>query len=132
MAASDHLGGQWDKFFADRPGSAPARAIHEWATPLDWDRREHPHVDDFWGDKLEEASMAGMDDSIRKHGVINPVRMYDVGLLRDGHHRVAAAMDVNPDTDVPIFWIDSPEQYPEHHEEKDPDGRWLPDVNKGF
>ena len=131
MAAHDHLGSQWDDFFSSKPDSAPAEAIHQWATPLDWDRREHPDVADFWEEKTDEASMRGMDDSIQQHGVVNPVRMYDVGLLRDGHHRIAAAMKVNPQADVPIFWINNPDEQPEY-KEKGPDGRWLPDVNNGF
>ena len=61
----------------------------------------------FWRRKQGEASGSGITESIRKEGMVNPVR-----LVRDrrnprianGYHRVAAAYDNNPMSFVPITY----------------------------
>ena len=73
--------------------------------------------DQFWDRKLDESyrrSYGHLYDKITKSGQVNvPV---DVGFdedefggehlsIRDGHHRIAAATEVNPDMEVPINYF---------------------------
>ena len=63
-------------------------------------------VDKLWARKSEEAYDEGMTSSVRRQGVHTPVDIEltrdGFGVLRDGHHRVAAAADTNQW--VPIDW----------------------------
>lgn len=56
----------------------------------------------------EDEDGEALYDSIKKHGVQRPVtvsRYLDGSYeLSDGHHRVASAMDINPEMDVPVYF----------------------------
>lgn len=59
-------------------------------------------------DKWEPSK--GMYESIKKIGVQQPVEIIhsDKGqMLGEGHHRIAVAMEVNPDMLVPVKHIDA-------------------------
>jgi hypothetical protein len=50
-------------------------------------------------------------NSVKKHGVKNPVEISysgDKEMLTDGHHRVAAAYDINPQMFIPVTYEDNP------------------------
>lgn len=55
-------------------------------------------------DKWESSK--GMYESIKKHGVLEPVDIIhhpEKGMmLGEGHHRVASAMDINPNMKIPV------------------------------
>lgn len=97
-----------------------------WETEI---RNETP--DEGWDRKLDEAHqygggggyvlpdgrMGSLYDSIEAEGVKGPVRLsaYDLGMdeygsirpvgtIMDGHHRAAAAADIDPDAEVPVMW----------------------------
>lgn len=97
-----------------------------WETEI---RNETP--DEGWDRKLDEAHqygggggyvlpdgrMGSLYDSIEAEGVRGPVRLsaYDLGMdeygsirpvgtIMDGHHRAAAAADIDPDAEVPVMW----------------------------
>ena len=58
---------------------------------------------------LEEQSLY---DDIKKRGVVKPVHVTirtsdDSMELVDGHHRVAVAHDVNPNSEIPVFYTES-------------------------
>ncbi len=58
---------------------------------------------------LEEQNLY---DDIKKRGVVKPVHVTirtsdDSMELVDGHHRVAVAHDVNPNSEIPVFYTES-------------------------
>lgn len=62
----------------------------------------------FWDRKLEESKIGwgGLHESIAEHGVQTPVRVIwneDEPTIGDGHHRTAAAKDVDEDMLVPVM-----------------------------
>lgn len=69
--------------------------------------------DEAWERKGEEAEMSGLTEHIAEHGgVARPVDLsvgdrlvgHETGTIMNGHHRVAAQHDVNPDALVPVNW----------------------------
>lgn len=60
----------------------------------------------MWQNKLEESSDDDLYDSIASEGVHTPVPIQHYGKnktrLAGGHHRVAAAYDINPDMEIPV------------------------------
>ena len=105
----------------------PAREL-QGLTPSDFDpNRSTSHtVDDMWANKLEESkaeeynieSERSLHDRITSEGVKEPVQVTrtaaDFGegtcrahlsnqdVLFDGHHRVAAAANIDPNMEVPV------------------------------
>lgn len=72
-----------------------------WNAENDWLERNHP------------AYMAELRDSIRREGVIEPIRLcYDERRVIDGHHRVVAALTVGLQR-VPVAnaWTDDGWQF---------------------
>lgn len=58
---------------------------------------------------LEESNFY---DDVKKRGVVKPVHVTirtsdDSMELVDGHHRVAIAHDINPDSEVPVFYTET-------------------------
>ena len=128
MAASDHLHPkQLSMFMPARelynmqpnPGDVKEEAHNRY-----WDSDDLPpeHTPEeekqyMWDVKLahtkEEAGSpegwraGGLHKAIAKEGVLEPVQIAhysrdDIPHIMDGHHRVAAANDINPDMEVPI------------------------------
>ena len=60
----------------------------------------------MWQVKLDESHDDNLYDSIASEGVHTPVPIQHYGKnktrLAGGHHRVAAAYDINPDMEVPV------------------------------
>ena len=105
----------------------PAREL-QGLTPSDFDpNRSTSHtVDDMWANKLEESkaeeynieSERSLHDRIASEGVKEPVQVtrtaadFGEGTIRahlrnqdvlfDGHHRVAAAANIDPNMEVPV------------------------------
>lgn len=73
--------------------------------------RDHEHM---WDEKVFEADVSGLSQSIEREGVKTPVPLahnhefYPRDVLADGHHRIAVAHDIDPDMLVPV-------QHFEHH-----------------
>lgn len=72
------------------------------------EREEHVH--EAWERKAEEADERGITESLTQgEGVKTPVVLhggtrYPMGTIQDGHHRVAAANDVDKHMEVPVSW----------------------------
>ena len=73
--------------------------------------------DQFWDRKLDESYTRGYDyvrDAIQESGQVKvPVKLttedYSLGTMqrvRQGHHRSAAANEVNPDMEIPVRHIE--------------------------
>ena len=73
--------------------------------------------DQFWDRKLDESYTRGYDyvrDAIQESGQVKvPVKLttedYSLGTMqrvRQGHHRIAAANEVNPDMEIPVRHIE--------------------------
>jgi len=74
-----------------------------------WDAGRTPaaQVDkEVMGQKLGESRMTGLYDSIKAQGVSKPVYVtHDAKLgqtVGDGHHRIAAAHDIDPNMLIPV------------------------------
>lgn len=78
------------------------------------DISDSEHRNNFWDSKAKEAEESGLLDSIKEHGVKNPVAIYNTrtpnspvtGGVLNGHHRIAAAYKLNPDQFVPVVYED--------------------------
>ena len=58
---------------------------------------------DLMGLKSKMAEKTGLTESVRKHGVQTPVWVdWGKKTLVEGHHRVAAAHDINPEMWIPV------------------------------
>lgn len=90
------------------------------------ERLEEPH--EMWDRKLEDSHDSGVHELVGREGVRRPVRLnaglpedpnptmpayqrhkymaIPRGTIMDGHHRIAAANDHNPNAEVPIAWSD--------------------------
>jgi hypothetical protein len=63
--------------------------------------------DDLMKMKLDNARTSTLHHDIKNHGIQEPVTVdWETNTLINGHHRVAAANDINPNTIVPIRAID--------------------------
>jgi hypothetical protein len=74
----------------------------QYNTPL-FKRLNQPHI------PLEESNLY---DDVKKRGVVKPVHVTirtsdDSMELVDGHHRVAIAHDINPGSEVPVFYTET-------------------------
>jgi hypothetical protein len=76
-------------------------------TTKDVTRSGHPSEDAFWNRKSDEAYKSGLHTSLRKEGMVNPIRL---GRSRgqtsivNGAHRIAAAHDIDPSWMVPVTY----------------------------
>lgn len=110
MAASDHLHPKQLSMFMParelyKMNPNPADMMVSSSTSTDPTQRKK----DMWAEKLDESKSGnreGLHESIAKEGVLEPVKIkHDDGAeshIADGHHRVAAANDINPDMEVPV------------------------------
>lgn len=78
-----------------------------------------PDMDSMWRTKRRENKMDGLDKSVREHGVHSPVELtsgrdVDGAVIQDGHHRIQAAFDHNPQSLLPV----------EHDSLEAPHNRW--------
>ena len=74
-----------------------------------WDHHLYSHgretPEAMWERKAKEAKSSRLTSSIKKKGVQKPVKMMEFmsgHILADGHHRVAAAHSLDPNTLVPV------------------------------
>lgn len=107
--------------YAETPKQAAKRL---WAMKLD-DSQQEPEpggASEYGGLALPEKYDENLDlyDSIKKHGVVNPVPLsftdeMDGGkdnplffgksqYIIGGHHRIAAAEDINPNMEIPVVY----------------------------
>ena len=68
---------------------------------------EHVIEQQVMDQKLNEAKSTGLYDSIKNSGVLKPVyvsrnKHFGDGVLGDGHHRIAAAHDIDPNMLIPV------------------------------
>ena len=108
MATWHHLNGQL---------FMPVRMIRERLegsglelTTKDVTRSGVPSETAFWNRKGDEALAAGITQSIRREGIVNPIRLRggsrDLTLI-NGAHRIAAAHDIDPTMFVPITYTEA-------------------------
>lgn len=79
-------------------------------TTKDVTRSGHPSEEAFWNRKGDEAYKAGIYHSIKKEGIVNPIRLSMRGretTLVNGAHRIAAAHEINPTMFVPITYSET-------------------------
>ena len=78
-------------------------------------RSKMPGVNEDMGLRSGIYKGASLYDSIKERGVVNPVSMLDMSAypepswrtdrwLRNGHHRVFAAADIDPHMEIPVTW----------------------------
>lgn len=93
------------------------REIMATHVPFEGDMRAGESDHDVWERKAQEAYDVGLTDRIETEGVQRPVHLIPAGLkgldsvgsyessgsLADGHHRVASANDVRPDSLLPVL-----------------------------
>ena len=89
-----------------------ARELHDGSTVVPGDVEANYSAHEMWSDKNKHNDDAVGDSptfsaQVSSVGVLRPVSVihYDDGgspVLSDGHHRVQAAYDHNPDTYVPV------------------------------
>jgi hypothetical protein len=133
MTASDHVHPQQLRMFI------PAKELHttemvaltemQWVDEnagehKDWQeafvnakfsRQEGP--EQVWDRKLTESKRSEPLDisrhaQISRHGILRPVVLTEGGTkIRDGHHRVAIANDLDPDTEVPVEYKERSEAH---------------------
>lgn len=64
--------------------------------------------DEAWDRKLDESMSSGVFDSVEAYGVKDPVLLSDQfvspGEVKNGHHRIAAAAEINPKMEVPVSY----------------------------
>ena len=120
MSASDHLHPAQMKLFMQAHELMSIPAVEGAGKPLS----EHPRAHKM---KLEESQMRWEDyafvhgladkpeegttslhDSIKKHGVKTPVELWMLDdnstMVENGHHRIAAANDINPNMYIPVSY----------------------------
>jgi len=113
MAASDHVHPQQLRMFI------PAKELHTVGMvseeAIAQTAAETP--DELWDLKLTESKRNAPFDisrheQISKHGILHPVVLTDGGTkIRDGHHRIAIANELNPDTEVPVEYKERSEAH---------------------
>jgi hypothetical protein len=120
MAAHEHLKGEQLSMFL------PAKVLRGMRPHMgdiemeDYERNQYVDTEDeldlnrslkekkrhMWQVKLDESHDDNLYDSIASEGVHTPVPIQHYGKsktrLAGGHHRVAAAYDINPDMEVPV------------------------------
>lgn len=102
-----NLGRQWQQLDMYKPAkelrSLPLLDV-ESAKVWDAGRTDPEQVDkDVMAQKLGESHMTGLYDSIKQHGVTTPVFISKFAqTVGDGHHRIAAAHDIDPNMLIPV------------------------------
>ena len=79
-------------------------------TTEDVTRYGHPSEEAFWNRKGDEAQAIGLHKSLRKEGMVNPIRLSrsrGESTLVNGAHRIAAAHDIDPSLMVPITYTEA-------------------------
>lgn len=89
------------------PRRVPAWAVMEHADPNDWN--DDSSEQEFWDRKLDRSKKSGLYKSISKKGVKEPIVLMPSdesgrAVLLSGHHRVAAAYDIDPNTPLPMYY----------------------------
>lgn len=79
-------------------------------TTKDVTRAGYPSEDAFWNRKGDEALAVGLHKSLRKEGMVNPIRLSMRGgqtTLVNGAHRIASAHDIDPSWMVPVTYTEA-------------------------
>ena len=97
------------QFYEQLPMFAQAKELRYNYTPNDYTVYEGDRYDDpeeMWEEKHEEAWDSGLYREVSQHGVQKPVNVMHSGRsakkLLNGHHRVAAAVDSDPYSEIPL------------------------------
>lgn len=108
MAASDHVNPNQLRLFMS------ARELREQFDPNWGDFEGEETAKDVWDRKLKVSKENGLYDDIKDIGVRIPVTITgnpdDSGFnpeVMGGHHRIAAAYDINPDMEIPVNYDNS-------------------------
>jgi len=120
MSASDHLHPAQMKLFMQAHELMSIPALEGAGKPLSEHPRAHKakleqsqmsweNYDSVHGlaDKPEEGTTS-LYDSIKKHGVKTPVELWMLDdnspMVKNGHHRIASANDINPNMYIPVSY----------------------------
>ena len=110
MAASDHLHPEQMRMFMTARELHGMHSIDVQQTPESRFGGHWKSMDAMWKTKRRENAMGGpdrLDKGVAAHGVQWPVELTsgtDVSgtVISDGHHRIQAAYEANPDSYVPV------------------------------
>ena len=71
---------------------------------MSWEDYDYAHG---LADKPEEGTTS-LYDSIKKHGVKTPVELWTLDdnspMVKNGHHRIVSANDINPNMYIPVSY----------------------------
>lgn len=74
----------------------------------------HPDYPGMYAAVPEVPGEPSLRDSIKSEGVREPITLKPSnsheGLIADGHHRIYAAADIDPDMQVPVKWNMKPDE----------------------
>ena len=108
MATWHHLNGQL--FMPVRMLREELEGSNLELTTKDVTRSGHPSEEAFWNRKGDEAQAVGLHKSLRKEGMVNPIRLSrsrGKTTLVNGAHRIAAAHDIDPSWMVPVTYTEA-------------------------
>lgn len=98
--------------FNPNPGDIDSHDIEQFDEDDNW-RSDADVNKDFWDIKRDENAESGLTEDVRAIGVRVPVTVQHSKLvgpvIRGGHHRIAAAMEVNPDMLIPVNYAEDNE-----------------------
>jgi len=103
MAAKRHINPNQLKLFMT------AQELMDHFEPNPGDVEDHASPQAMWKAKLTESKESELHEDIKNIGVRTPITVTDSPrdgsikpVIRGGHHRLAAAMDINPKMEIPI------------------------------
>ena len=111
MSSGDHVSPQQLQMFMPA-GELRQNIPNDYLPEADWNVDQS--VEGMWERKLKETKSDDIDrelqgrppdlhGSIASEGVKRPVRIHvEDGTILDGHHRIAAAADIDPKMEVPV------------------------------
>lgn len=108
MAAKKHINPNQLKLFMT------AQELMDHFEPNPGDVEDHASPQAMWNTKLAESKENKLHEDIENIGVRIPVTITDSPqegskkpIIRGGHHRLAAAYDINPKMEIPVNYGDS-------------------------
>jgi len=94
-----------------------ARELREQFDPNWGDFHNDEDSEKVWARKLNASKKNGLYDDVKDIGVRVPVTITDnpddsdyKPEVKGGHHRIAAAYEINPDMEIPVNYADSIEE----------------------
>jgi|SaaInlV_100m_DNA_2_1039680.scaffolds.fasta_scaffold00730_13 hypothetical protein len=106
MSASDHVHPNQLAMFlpaGELRGMLPGDAVYGGSDEDLWDQKER---EDQYMVSGKDGNPERIGESIRQHGVLNPVEVYHgftIPEIYEGHHRIAISAAIDPSREVPVI-----------------------------